>query len=168
MFRSSFSRRGAAATVVVIILLLIIAGGAVWYFVLRSTPEKTVNAALMAAVEDNRGDVERLATADSRDMAAMYVSGMRRIIPPETPEGQEHPWVLDEAVIDGETARVPVTVTLPSGVEMIFGSDQMTLDHVLHYEEGVWRLDVRETASAMADSALDSIFRRFGETPGEL
>ncbi len=137
----SGSRRTGAAVVIVIVIvaILAIAGAGVWWFVLRSTPEKTLHTMFRAQMA---GDVEtvRACMTERSQRWADRMGGM-------TGGGseQEFEYALGETEIDGDRATVPVTMPLPEQVTQYTGQTEITLKYSLHNEDGSWKVDMQDT-----------------------
>ena len=146
-------RSGKALGTVFVVLLLIAAGMAAgWYFLLRSTPERTVTE-LMEAVR--RGDDEALAelfTTQSQPLIdTMGAAGGGPQIWQLMLFGDEQSdYTVGSATMDGDQAKVPLTMQSPDAVREITGADQYTMTYVLIKEDGRWRVDIMATGrSAM-------------------
>lgn len=149
----SNSRRGrAAAAVVVIIAILAIAGGAVWYFVLRSTPEKAVATMLHAMQEGDQETLRSVLTERSQSFASMATGPM------SMPLGEgEEAFTVGAAEVEGEQARVPVTFPLPEQVSQMSETGMVDLTYVVHREEGKWKVDLEDTFKAMMSDMMSGI-----------
>lgn len=169
MFRTLHSRRGSAATVVVVLLVLALIAGGLWYFVLRSTPEKTVTALLEAARVDDRELMNDYLTDRSIDGAPLVTSLTTRL----AGRGAGEPdYSIGEAEINGNRALVPVQFPLGDTISAIAGVDSFTMPYVLHREGRTWLVDAPDTQEELARQAAGGLldaFRRFvlpGGPPG--
>ena len=138
------SRRSGAAVVIVIVIvaILAIAGAGVWWFVLRSTPEKTLRTMFAA---QKRGDGEAFA-ACMTERSQAYASAVGNAL---ANSPQEFEYTLGDAEIDGDKATVPVTMPIPERVSQYSGQTEVTLKYALQKEGGAWKVDMQDTIAAM-------------------
>ncbi len=138
------SRRTGAAVVIVVVIVAIvaIAGAGVWYFVLRSTPEKTLQTMFRAQMN---GDVEtvKACMTERSQIWARNMTGMMGAVPE-----QDFEYTLGEAEIDGRRATVVVTFPLPEEISRYTGQTEMKVSYALQKENGAWKVDLQDTVSA--------------------
>lgn len=144
MSQSANVRRGAAGTVVVIVLALIVVAGGLWFFLLRSTPERTMASMLEAARAGDQPAMRAHLTERSSD-DGLVVTLTRRLT--GGPEGEPR-YSVGEAQIEEDRATVTVTFPLGPAISAMTGRDSLTVPYVLHREDGQWLVDERDTAAA--------------------
>ena len=161
MFGTCCRRRGSAASIVVVVLVLVLLAGGLWYFVFRSTPEKTVTNLLQAA---RRGDEERMAaylTEGSR-VEGNPIVGLTRHMAGEA-EGEPQ-YTVGEREVTEERAVVPVEFPVSGTISTLTGMESLTVPYVLHREGRTWLVDTSDTqqeiANRIAGGAWDMV-RRF-------
>jgi hypothetical protein len=155
MYRLSRRTGSAAVTVVVIVAILAIAGGALWFFMLRSTPEKAVATMLQAQIDGDEELLKSVLTEDSQRWASMGAGAMR-MANENAPE-----YEVGEAEMDGEQAKVPVTYTMPEQMQQMTNTTEVTMNYVVQKEDGEWKVDLAETMKAM----MGNIMGRGGMAP---
>jgi len=175
MFGTMHSRRGSAASAVIVVIVLIALAGGLWYFVLRSTPTKTVTSLLEAA---RMGDAQMMAnylTEDSSGEGDLVIGLTRRLTGDATGEPE---YTVGEAEITENRAVVPVQFPVEGMISTLTGMETFTLPYVLNREGRTWLVDTNETqqeiGNRVAGGALE-MFRRFispgestdGQEPGE-
>ncbi len=158
MFRALHRRRGRAATVVVVILLLALIGGGVWYFVLRSTPEKTVGAFLEAARAGDEEAMQKYLTERSGDADSPTIGLARHLA--GKPEG-EPKYTVGEPDISEDTATVLVGFPLGDTAQLLAGKDTFTVPFVLHREGQTWLIDAPDTWEQTLKTGLGSLLQYF-------
>lgn len=169
MMRRMHRRRGSAATVVVVVLVLALVAGGLWYFVLRSTPEKTVEQMLEAARMEDRDLMQQFMT-DREVEGAPIVVGLTLHLAGGGPG--EPTYTIGEPEISDSIAQVPVQFPLEGTVTTLTGIDTFTMPYVLHREGQTWLVDVRDTQEELgrqAASGVMDVIRRFilpGGGPG--
>ncbi|MFW5866924.1 MAG: hypothetical protein ACOCX2_03845 [Armatimonadota bacterium] len=161
MFHRISSRRGSAGSVVVVVIVLALLAGGLWYFVLRSTPEKTVTNLLEAV---RLGD-EQMAAAYLTEASAVegnLVMGLTRRLAGE-PTGEPQ-YTVGEAAILEDRATVAVEFPVGGTFRTLTGVESFTMPYVLQREGQTWLVDVPETQEEVGreitGGALD-ILRRF-------
>ena len=173
MFRRMQRRRGSAASVILVILILALVAGGVWYFVLRSTPKKTVTAMLDAARTGGEALVMDYLTERSRGREQMVVTMTRRLAGTGTGEPE---YTIGDATTGENTATVPVEFPLGSTVSTLTGRETITIPYVLHREERMWLVDTPDTqteaARKLAGGLFDALKRFFlpharGDAPAD-
>jgi hypothetical protein len=165
MFRKAHSRRGSAATAIIVILVLALIGGGVWYFVLRSTPEKTVGNLLEAARIGEDETMKDYLTEASRTDGGLVLGLTRRLVGDPTGEPE---YTIGEPVIADGSATVPVEFPVGDTIATLTGRETFTVPYVLRKEGRTWLVDTADTREEIgrrvAGGALDTL-RRF-ITPG--
>ncbi|MGI5816782.1 MAG: hypothetical protein ACOX9R_01660 [Armatimonadota bacterium] len=161
MIRALHRRRGSAAGGVIVVLVLALAAGALWYFVLRSTPQKTVGGLLEAArVGDEQMMLEYL-TPQSRSEPGLVIGLTRRLAGEPAGEPQ---YSIGEPVVGETTATVPVEFPVGNTIATLTGMRTLTVPYVLHREGQTWLVDTaatqEEIGRRLTDSALEML-RRF-------
>lgn len=148
MYRISRRRGSAAAVVVVVVAILAIAGGAMWYFMLRSTPERAVATMLQAQAD---GDEEKLRSVlTERSQQWMSMSG--GVVGMAQRSGEEPQYEIGAAEVDGEQANVPVTFPAPEQMQRLTDRKELTIRYALRNEDGEWKVDLQDTLkSVMGD-----------------
>ncbi len=154
MTRMMPRRRGVVAGPLLAVILLIAIMAGIWYFALRSTPERTVSVVLAAVQEGDRDLLDEHLARDSVRWAEEYLSVMSQMMAGDT--GDEPPWTVGEARVSGNEATVPVTVRVREGLALLSGSER-TIDHVVVLEDGRWKLDVEKTARAAVGGIWERI-----------
>ena len=145
MRRTSRHNGSAAVVVVVIVAILAIAGGAVWYFLIRSTPENAVATMLQAQAEGDQEKLKSVLTERSQQWASMAGGPM------DTGAGGDGTpaYEIGVAQVDGERATVPVTYPLPAPMQQMSDTPDFTLNYVTHHEDGRWKVDLQDTIESM-------------------
>ncbi len=160
MFRSPHKRQGSAAGAVLVVILLALAAGGAWYFVFRSTPEKTVAAMLEAVrVGDQRTTAEYLTDVTATE--GNIVMGLtRRLAADATGEPE---YVIGEPEIVDDRATVPVQFPVGGTFRTLTGMESVTIPYVLHRQGRIWLVDVSDTqeeiGQRITDGALDMLRR---------
>jgi len=161
MFRTASSRRGAVGTVIVVLIVLALLAGGVWYFVLRSTPEKTVSNMLEAV---RLGDEQMAAdylTEGSTAEGNIVMGLTRRLVGEPTGEPR---YTIGEPTIMEDRATVPVEFPVGGTFRTITGMESFTMPYVLRKDGQTWLVDVPETQQEVATKITDGalgILRRF-------
>jgi hypothetical protein len=175
MFRTHDSRRGAAGSALVVVLVLAVLGAGLWYFVLRSTPKKTVTNLLEAT---RLGD-EQMASdylLEPTTAGESLVMGLtRRLVGDATGEPQ---YTVQEPDITEDRAIVPVQFPVEGTFRTLTGMESLTIPYVLHRQGRTWLVDVTETKEEIgreiAGGAMEMLQRFLspggapeGAVPGE-
>lgn len=144
------SKTGSTATSMLygIAALALFAAG-VWYFMLRSTPERTVEAFLQAQAERDMRKMENLLTEDSKP----WVTKIGQVTTTAT-ESNEPAYEIGASHIDGDRATVPVTYPLPERAQHLTESGTFRLDYVLYLQENQWRIDLETTMKSLLESLM--------------
>ncbi len=140
----------AAVAVIVIVAVVAIAGAAVWYFMLRSTPEKTVAQMMEAQIRGDNETVKNCVTERSQHYLTMPGAMTRGIT---DGEDEDIEYTVGEAEIDGDRAKVPVTVPVAERVAQISGMKDMTFTYALRREDGRWKVDFEDTLMELMGNA---------------
>ncbi len=167
MFHALHRKRRRAVTAVAVIIILALAAVALWYFVLRSTPHKTVSALLDAARKGDEVLMKDHFTERSAGKMDFVISMTRRLA---GTEAGEPTYTIEEATVAEKTATVPVEFPISGTIATVTGRESVTVPYVLHREGRTWRVDAQDTQAEIADRFADSFFgalRRFfmPETP---
>lgn len=160
MVRTPHRRRGSAAAVVVVILALALIAGGLWYFVFRSTPERTVTTLLEAARAGDEDAMRDCLTERSATGHEMVTALTRQLAGRDSAEPT---WSIGESVVSEDRATVPVEFDVGGAASLIAG-DSITIPYVLHREGRIWLVDAPETqAEALRQAAggLLEFFRQF-------
>jgi hypothetical protein len=159
-FRPGNRRRGAAGTVVVILLVLALIVGGAWYFVWRSTPQKTVRMMLEAARVNDEETMKDYLTERSPEGASLVTALSLRLA---GDAGGEPQYTIEEPEMTGERATVPVTFPIGDVIGAFLGRDEVTVPYVLHRENRRWLVDTADTTdeigSRIAETTLDALKR---------
>jgi hypothetical protein len=148
MYRKSSRVGSAASTVVTIIAILALAGGAVWYFMLRSTPEKAVATMLQAQIDGDTEALKSVLTEDSQQWASMSGAAMGAA-------NQDAPeYEIGEAEIDGDDATVPVSYAIPEDMQQFTNTTEFEIDYVCQREDGAWKIDLADTMRSMMGGGM--------------
>jgi len=161
------SSKGKWAALVVILVVAVAAVGG-WYFFLRATPEKTVRAFLQASDRRDINAMKSYLSAQSVRLLNQLGGKMSpdKIFPPRT--GKTPDYIVGKATIQGDKATVPVTAPMPKeAARYLAGKSQMDLPFVVIREEGRWKIDLIETAAAMAGAAIKEMMRGMISQPGK-
>jgi len=161
MVRTPHRRRGSAAAAVIVILALALIAGGLWYFVLRSTPERTVTTLLEAARAGDEDAMRDCLTERSATAHEMVTALTRRLAGRDSAEPT---WSIGETVVSDDRATVPVEFDLGGAASLIAGVDSVTVPYVLHREGRMWLVDAPDThAEALRQAAggLLEFFRQF-------
>jgi len=137
----------ALGTVFVIVLFIAVGMAAGWYFYLRSTPERTVTEMVEAA---RRGDDEMLKslfTADSQSVVGTIgaAGGGPPIWQVMLFGDEQSEYTVGSATVDGDQAKVPLTMQSPDMIREITGADEYTMTYMLIKEGSEWRVDIMAT-----------------------
>ena len=151
-------RRGSAGTVVVVILVLALIAGGLWYFLLRSTPERAVSAFLEAARAGDDALMQEHLTERSGDEDSPTV-GVAKHLAGE-PEG-EAKYTIGDAVIAESVATVPVEFPLGETAKLLAGKETFTVPFVVHREGQTWLVDAPDTWEKTLKSGLGALIQYF-------
>ncbi len=151
-------RRGSAATVVVVILVLALIGAGLWYFVLRSTPERAVSAFLEAARAADDALMQKHLTERSGDADSPTVGLAKHLA--GKPEG-EPKYTIGEPTISEDTATVPVEFPLGETAQLLAGKDTFTVPFVVHREGQTWLVDAPDTWEQTLKTGLGTLIQYF-------
>ena len=155
MFRLISGRHGGAESVVLIVIVLALAAASAWYFLLRSTPERSVTMMLEAARAGEEETMAEYLTARSpRGGTLPFILGRRLAGGPEGEPG----YTVGEASIDNDRATVPVTFPLTGMTARLLGRDSVTVPYVLHREQGTWLVDTGDTTAEIRREIAGSTF----------
>jgi len=129
-------RRTGLIIGIVVLLLLVIGGGLTYYFVLRSTPEKTLTAVCNALTNsDAQGFYNQLSLREQGQTSVAKISQEFQLL--KTPLiGGIKSCTFNNVVQNGSNATAQVTVTL--GDTLIRPTPT---EYVLVNENGTWKLD---------------------------
>jgi len=169
MFRTLHRRRGSAMTVVVVVLVLALIAGGLWFFVLRSTPEKTVKGMLEAVRAGDEESLSSYLTERSKDSAPMVLGLTRKLTGGATAEPQ---YAIEEPAISENVATVSVQFPLGDTISTLTGMETFSMPYVLHREGQTWLVDAPDTQEELGRQfagGIMNILRRFilpGGGPG--
>ncbi|MBD3291462.1 MAG: hypothetical protein GF393_00950, partial [Armatimonadia bacterium] len=161
MFRTLHSRRGSAATVVVVVLVLALIAGGLWYFVLRSTPEKTVTGMLEAVRAGDEEALKAYLTEQSQEDAGLVLGLTRKLAGNATGKPR---YTIDEPVISENVATVSVQFPLGDTISTLTGMETFNMPYVLHREGQTWLVDTADTQEELGKQfagGVMNILRRF-------
>jgi len=148
---------GKWIAVVVVVLVIVGAGGAGgWYFLLRSTPERTLEQFLRAGMEGDRETVKACLSRESLEMADRFGDGMPGMgrAAPRTSAGDdaekpEVDYTIGSAEVEGDKATVPLTLKVPEAVAQRAGTTEFKMNYALVKEGGKWKIDFGATMREM-------------------
>ena len=154
---------GKWIAVVVVVLVILGAGGVgAWYFLLRSTPERTLEQFMQASTRGDQEAVKACLSSESLEMADSFGDGMAgmgrgapRTSAGDDAEKPEVDYTIGSAEVEGDKATVPLTLKMPEGVAQRTGTTEFKINYALVKEEGKWKVDLKATMAEM--------FRGFGE-----
>ncbi|HEY3283146.1 MAG TPA: tetratricopeptide repeat protein [Armatimonadota bacterium] len=144
--------RSPLGPILAFLLVLIVAGGgAGWWFVLRSTPSKTVMDLYAAQIAKDKTKFRALLTQESASVFPdQLLDAMTKAVDSAKPEDKKKPVVKSET-IEGDTATVTLEKPLSSsGLMMGGGGGDPEL--VMAKEKGKWKLDLIGTAVKSMDA----------------
>lgn len=160
LFRPRNRRRGAAGTVVAIVVVLALIVGGAWYYIARSTPQKTVRMMLEAARVNDEETMKDYFTERSPEGPSLVTVLSLRLA---GDAGGEPEYTIGEPEVEGERATVPVTFPIGDAIGAFLGQETVTVPYVLHGENRRWLVDTADTTdeirSRIADTTLDALKR---------
>ncbi|MFW6438207.1 MAG: hypothetical protein ACOCZ7_04250 [Armatimonadota bacterium] len=161
MLQTASSRRGSAGSVIIVVLVIALLAGGLWYFVLRSTPEKTISQMLEATRLGDEQTAASYLTEGSTAEGNIVMGLTRRLAGEPTGEPQ---YIIGEATVLEDRATVPVEFPIGGTFRTLTGMESFTMPYVLQREGQTWLVDIAETQDEVANQvtggALD-ILRRF-------
>ena len=142
------ARSGRARGVVLVLVLLIAAGAAAWYFLLRSTPERTVAEMIVAARSGERVMLLALFAENSQDLVTAFggAAGGPPIWQQMLLGNEQSAYTIGRATITGDRATVPLTMQAPDAIADLTDLREYTVDYALVREGWRWKVDVPATA----------------------
>ncbi len=137
----------ALGTVFVIVLFIAVGMAAGWYFYLRSTPERTVTEMVEAARRGDDEALKALFTADSQSVVGTIgaAGGGPPIWQVMLFGDEQSEYTVGSATVDGDQAKVPLTMQSPDMIREITGADEYTMTYMLIKEGSEWRVDIMAT-----------------------
>ena len=161
---------GSAGKVIAIILVLAVIGAAAgWYFVLRSTPEKTMKLMLEASEKKDTAAVKTFFCAKDQKLLAAMPGG--EMLPMGASPGEKPKYKIGTSTITGDKATIPVTFEIPKGsipAGMSVGPE-MPMTFVLVKEEGTWKVDMQATMAEMFKGlGLGDMMKGMGDAMNEM
>jgi hypothetical protein len=145
--RKSSGGSGALVSIIVVVALVAIAGGAAWYFLLRSTPEKTVAKFLDAAQKGDTATVGTLMTEKSKSGADRVVAMFK--------QDQPKPCAIGKSVVSGATVMVTATTPVPAqAAAFLGGKTSLDVPFVCVKEKGKWCIDMEQTVQAIVKNMM--------------
>jgi hypothetical protein len=161
MFRTLHTRRGSAGTIVIVVLVLALIAGGLWYFVMRSTPEKTVRGMLEAARIEDRARMKEFMTDRETQGPPIVMTLTLRLVGDGVGEPK---YTIGEPEISENLAEVPVQFPLEGAFSTVTGIETFTMPYVLHREGQAWLVDIPDTREELARQAASGVMdgiRRF-------
>jgi len=159
---------GSAGKIIAIILVLAIIGAAAgWYFVLRSTPEKTMKLMLEASEKKDTAAVTALFCA--KDQKSLESMGGGDMFPmgASPGAGKEPKYKIGTSTITGDKATIPVTFEMPKA--SMPAMPDMTMTFALVKEEGAWKVDMQATMAEMFKGlGLGDMMKGMGDAMNEM
>lgn len=168
---------GRAALIVVVILVVVVGAAAAWWFLVRSTPEKTVEAYVAAVEEGNEAKILALMTNETAELMTQLKQQVESQFGP-MPAQQAGPGMgtqmgegiesIGKAKIKGDRATVSVKMKpITMGDMEIPGFEQ---EIKLAKEGGKWKIDMAQELKAsakimgmMAGGKMESALKEMAE-----
>jgi len=161
---------GSAVKIIAIILVLAVIGAAAgWYFVLRSTPEKTMKLMLEASEKKDTAAVKALFCAKDQKLLAAIPGGDKALFPASSSPGagEKPKYKIGTSTITGDKATIPVTFEMPKA--SMPAMPDMTMTFALVKEEGAWKVDMQATMAEMFKGlGLGDMMKGMGDAMNEM
>jgi hypothetical protein len=148
------SRRGRGILIVLVVVVLLAAGGgAAWWFVLRSTPEMTVEAYLAAAKAGDQEKVKSLLSSETvtilEDLEKQFGDAFSKAAGAGGPAGMpvgapDIEMQVGKASVQGDTATVPLEVKMGKAQMPPGFPDSAKISVDLVREGGQWKIDLAD------------------------
>lgn len=131
---------GGLCAVVALLVAVAVAVGAIWFFMLRQTPEDTVEKYLDAWNAEDCETYEEVTTPTFRGDEQYSCEAWQE---KNIQEQEQYTFedTIGETEIDGGRATVRITETMTHGDT----TEQIVYDFVLIKQEGTWRIDDTRT-----------------------